>query len=433
MQACCTADETNCHGACVDTDEDPANCGACDSPIPQPNADVCQGGAPACAARNDGQACPAEQPVCTTDQALPCICVDDSSCGPDAPICCGGQCTDETEACGCVADVATGGAVSACSPQAAGGECISLTGTVLVGEPADNTVRAAYHSATCGCTPNNGQPVATQTVCESVGGFQDLCASPAPDAGVAGTCVPQNFPARDAGMPAGNCGEVGRTCDPVAGGLNCVAESGVGACQCSPTAANEDACGSPVPGPTRTHVVADYCRNNVPRICDCLDEPGNATCDPQGTTPDCCPGGCVNLETDVNNCGICREACLYTVGSAPCGTDGLEPGQCGCDDTLGSSCPVNGGGGGETCVSGACVCIGANLNICTPGTTCNNSGSRGCCEWGFNTLPNSCLPPVNGFTCPADPNNAAKRVCFNGAGVTSCCPNGCQPDGTCIP
>jgi Notch-like protein len=57
--------------------------------------------------------------------------------------------------------------------------------------------------------------------------------------------------------------------------------------------------------------------------CDCAGEPGTGAC---AAGMQCCSGGCVDLDSDMDNCGICGAACTIssdscTSGECRCGTD----------------------------------------------------------------------------------------------------------------
>lgn len=60
--------------------------------------------------------------------------------------------------------------------------------------------------------------------------------------------------------------------------------------------------------------------------CDCSTEPGIAVC-AAGET--CCVSGCVNTDTDVDNCGLCGAACTDQADRCVLGPSGLGECRCG--------------------------------------------------------------------------------------------------------
>jgi hypothetical protein len=67
-------------------------------------------------------------------------------------------------------------------------------------------------------------------------------------------------------------------------------------------------------------VRADVC--DADGACDCSGEPGIGPC---AAGESCCSAGCVDVQTDVTNCGVCEAACNVssdrcTAGACACGT-----------------------------------------------------------------------------------------------------------------
>jgi hypothetical protein len=151
------------------------------------------------------------------------------------------------------------------------------------------------------------------------------------------------------------------------------------------------------------------CASSCPggqKVCGGTCIPNNQCCTnsdcPQGT-PQCCGGACVNVLTDVRNCGSCGAACLFN----------------------------------EVCTSGACLCIaGGGTCSTTPGTNCCND-PEGCgCQADparfLEVSLTSCLSITSttcgeGFTeCIATTNNCG------GGPARTCCPPGTTCDeGAC--
>jgi len=59
--------------------------------------------------------------------------------------------------------------------------------------------------------------------------------------------------------------------------------------------------------------------------CECSTEPGTGIC-PAGET--CCTAGCVNTDTDIENCGLCGARCTEQADN--CQADGTGMGVCRC-------------------------------------------------------------------------------------------------------
>lgn len=182
-----------------------------------------------------------------------------------------------------------------------------------------------------------------------------------------------------------------------------------------------------------------FCRNDcvtsrvgnrcVDGSCACADgEPCEG-----GLTAACCVGVeddrvCVDLTSDVENCGSCGRRCSPGEECLPTGTDGR--GQCVCN-ALGSACPTDEciqccpdegcvdvcndllncgdcdvdcseGNRGDRCVGGECFCSGAGV-ACTGSTWCteiteDTGESCGCAD--LVNDPNNCQGCGN--VCPFD-------------------------------
>ncbi len=240
----------------------------------------------------------------------------------------------------------------------------------------------------------------------------------------------------------------------------------------------------------------------------CANQGGNCTaqkccrgleCITDGTSSTnkfCCPGGtkscngiCLNVTSDVNNCGSCGKVCP---GSAdPCKVAACINGQCTFADVLGNP-PCEDGNPctvGDTCQNGTCRsgspktcpassdpckvnvcdpitgnCVAQNApnatpcedgNLCTVGDTCQN----GTCQAG--SLTPGCIPCNSTANCPPNPNPCKENVCQNRTCVTQnksngtscnfcfecvsgictsctqtqkvCCPAGTRKAGLCFP
>ena len=424
VHACCPPNQSNCGGLCVALADDEANCGACGvrADVADGGTDRCSSGTPVCGSLLT--ACPPERPYCLPGVGAECFaCTADEQCGGATPICCNGACVAAGAACGCAVEPLGSGAL-ACSAAGIGGTCLATAGAALTAASSP----ALFHLGACGCSLGDPMPAAA-AACVEIGGFQQLCAP----SGVTnlGQCAPQNVPPRgDAGQPAGNCGAPGLTCAPQRGGLTCEeGPDGLGDCACNPAAPGTDGCQVPQPdGFGGLSKVADRCLAET-RRCNCTADAGVGACQAESATPDCCGTGCVNLDVDRFNCGVCNSIC-GDGGSTPCGAGVLATGQCGCG--TGAGCPSRGGGGGSSCIAGRCVCSTAGNQACAAGTFCHVTPAIGCCEWGYNVFPNSCLPPSGAFAgCDASAGFPDRRICYTTPAAAQCCDNGCTAAGAC--
>jgi hypothetical protein len=153
-----------------------------------------------------------------------------------------------------------------------------------------------------------------------------------------------------------------------------------------------------------------------------------------------CGGTCVDLQSDLNNCGACGEICESglvpvecrsgvcerancPVGITYCGiADGCrdltsDPGHCGACANACASGVCSGGvcaAGGGTCAEGQADCGGICVDTC-----CNNSHCGAC----GNVCPpgETCFEGICG--CPSGLCCAEGEVNCNGACVSTCCDN----------
>jgi hypothetical protein len=176
----------------------------------------------------------------------------------------------------------------------------------------------------------------------------------------------------------------------------------------------------------------DVVVRDVPR--DEVHDDAGATCDPGCTDTDggveltCCANGCVDLHSDLFNCGECDNECAldeicqagicFTPDCMPecldvqlcCGdnecidpmSDNLNCGECGnvCDAPYG-------------CVGGVCQCgSGATARVCTPDQEC----CAGSCV-NLESDANNC--GACGASCGGEPCNGGQCTCGS-----STCPTG---------
>ncbi len=138
----------------------------------------------------------------------------------------------------------------------------------------------------------------------------------------------------------------------------------------------------------------------------------DATCDDDGFT--CCMGGCVDLQSDPNNCGACgvpcQGDCVNGACGDACGGQCVAPQECcagSCVDT--STSLANCGTCGSACdLEKANACVGS---ICKCGSTSVCTGTDMCVQYSGLCVPEGgctddedCNPPstiCEGYDCVA--------------------------------
>ena len=180
-----------------------------------------------------------------------------------------------------------------------------------------------------------------------------------------------------------------------------------------------------------------FCGNSCAKGKTCLK--GVCEC-PSGETN--CSGVCTDLNSDSNNCGSCGSTCQQGYGTCcggrccPEGYGTCCNGQC-CPDPYfccGSSCCSNGelGNGPQACCNGSCQPqddqhCGFSCESCGGGQTCQLDPSTGyrsysCLCPNGETLCNSTCVDIN-----SDPNNCGN--CGNTCGAGTCQAGACMCDG----
>ncbi len=290
-----------CGGTCVDTAQDPANCGQCGT--------ACTMGSKLCAPSGPfgtfGSQC---LPVATNDCIVSC---------PANTFCAGGFCQQSVcqNFSGGTCEAGTG-SVGMCCPQGFSSTCIDI----------------ASDSSNCGgCGISCGGGTCANGVCSTTvapctaghsGQFCNL------DAGTQFACCPGGG-CIDTSSDDKNCGRCGNpcqtgltcvssqcialTCTPSIDYAICAADAGSTGTCCSSACVHESTdlnncgeCGHECVG-------AETCKQG---IC------GLDTCDPSSLGSEChyndgpyiegglcCAAGCINKATDVNNCGGCNRKC----------------------------------------------------------------------------------------------------------------------------
>ncbi|MBK7863074.1 MAG: hypothetical protein IPJ65_31585 [Archangiaceae bacterium] len=340
-----------CGTACVNRGTDTQNCGACGASCAAGH--VCRngnctwpdGGFGSCLT---GVGCPSGT-VCENNKCLPLTCAPGSSgaaCGFGRGVgasqyftttgtCCNGACVDfkqDPQNC------------AACGASCTSGLCV--TGSVSGGPGGSSCLEQPASTCPLSCPPD--------MFCTTGGCKSRSCSfsggSCLSSSGQTGTCCSQGFsntcvnPLND----VDNCGGCGISCGP---GATCTA----GVC---------------------SNLLPPCKPGHLGQFCD-LDA---------GLNHLCCPGGCIDVLDDANNCGRCGNrcaaglscvnggcvalTCTAALQSQPCRGDAGVLGNCcssACSDRL--TDPSNCGQCGRQCVGAeTCAGGGCGLDTCTPST-----------------------------------------------------------------
>jgi alpha-tubulin suppressor-like RCC1 family protein len=155
-----------------------------------------------------------------------------------------------------------------------------------------------------------------------------------------------------------------------------------------------------------------------------------------------CASGCVDLDSDAQNCGACSvrcargaectaRRCACPAGREECGLDGCvdvsaDPKHCG---RCGRSCEE-----GSSCKAGQCVDVdecALNLHQCGAHALCvNRAAGYGCvCAAGYTSAPGQ-LECVDIDECSSGQNDCFPGACVDSEGGFTCtCPAGYSGDG----
>ncbi len=421
MTSCSDPLLTLCNGACVDTETDRNNCGACSNPCG--TTEVCMGGDCSCPLSNaDGDA----GPITNYQSCVVRQCVDlqssTTNCGVCDNVCTPKRCL--AGACGCATtDIVCKGNVT-CTPGdatcATNGACFD---PLITKEHCGNCATACGQHEHC---------VAGSCVlsCEADG--LKNCG---------GACV--DVMNNSAGGIIQDCGDCGIACPP-SGKFECKSGTCICRTELGPTAAH---CKDPVTG-------EDLCVDSAkdPRFCGSCDvactsgkvcENSVCVC---SSTATMCSDGCFDTTSDSKHCGGCDKVCSvgsHCSASACVCTAPLESCSNRCADYLTESANCGGCGNacgkGQACTAGACQC-GAGLDLCsgscfdfqTDATHCGDctttcSASQTCvaglcaCGDGLRACGQNCVDDQNdaqncggcGKTC------TATQMCQGGTCKTS--------------
>ncbi len=233
-----------------------------------------------------------------------------------------------------------------------------------------------------------------------------------------------------------NCGACGAPCTSSGVVATCVA----GACQVDCIEGRADCDGDSSNGcevnlsdPTHCGSCSNDCAGLL-----CRDDGSGFVCTDDCTSGETdCSGSCVDLATDLANCGSCGSAC-----SAPSGTTDCVTGSCEI-----VSCPAGWDDCNETIADGCEASLSSNLNCGTCGNACSSTDRcmDGACvvvscddptSWGFEVMPpllcyGSCgvatiYCRLAGCFCEPSPGTAipcdASVSSCEEAVTTGCCP-----------
>ena len=383
-----------CDGSCVDISNDAYACGRCGRSCS--DGDVCQAGS---CHESDGGGLGCWELGCPAGYVCNGYGCDLPSCAPGASggacafgsgaystsaegTCCNGACVDlgqDPENCGACGTACSSGICS--SSIFTGGTCFQVYdgggagcgfggcfgGTVCVG---DQCVAASCDQGMPGgvCAASTG---GFGVCCE--GFFNNTCADLSSDAQNCGSCgwtCPTGqtcVGGACTGTPSGcGLGHHAEFCDVDAGTADVCCASG-----CVDTQTDSQNCG--------------YCGNAcygglacVGGTCTaltCTASTETAPCAVDGGAGNCCSSSCVDLETDPHNCGDCGHGCA---GSTTCAHGGCGVDTC---DASHAGAPCHLADGLGLCCAAGCVdtdsdpqnCGGCGLP-CAPGQTCSGGG-----------------------------------------------------------
>lgn len=394
----CPEGQTDCHGICVDLDNDPNNCGSCDTRCME--GEICREG----------------------------NCLPNNNCTPPLENC-GGICVDTrynpnhcggcNHKCGsgqaCMNGICTGGECPSGQTNCPGYGCVDLRTNPDNCGSCGNKCSGACYNGECvgecpgGLTSCSGACVDLQKDENNCGSCGHACSEG--EVCQAGTCVincPPGFTncsgeCVDLTSDPDNCGSCGNKCEAtqVCVSSTCSSEgcpSGLTNCGgiCVDTSTDENNCG--------------FCGRECPSGQTCVDGSCQVVC-PEGQS--LCDSTCVDTSSDESNCGHCGIRCrsdqICSGGTCICSGDlvecsgscvdtSIDPNNCG---TCGNRCV-----GSEACVDGTCTlacpedliaCGGYCVDISSDRHNCGGCGIE--CAEDESCNGGTC---VSSSVCPAD-------------------------------
>ena len=421
----CSRGQTACYGKCVNTLNDPGNCGACNTACPV-EAPICWRGS--CVGCTEDSQCPESHPVCDGETGQCVGCTSNSQCHGNTPYCnkrinvcvqCRGNgdcsqgeaCVNGT--CGCTEECLNSPCNVGC------GSCGYCDGEYECVNGKCGYPQCDAESCPLGCC--NGYECVqyadqSDSYCGSGGDGCNDCAYT--ESCINGMCQDEPPP-----PPPGSCDE--NTCPE-----GCCAEDG----ECVLWIDQSDSyCGT----------AAESCAACASGV-SCIDGQCGGPCDHSTCPSGCCDGNVCRTASD-STCGTAGSACQNCGGgtcvNGSCGFCDADTCPNGCCD--GNICVPYGQQDFDVCGTGGEACAACFSQMCQTGqcVTCDATSCEfGCCANAWTcvsiTDQTDSICGTNGQSCQACPSGDTCTAGVCGAlpcdGTT--CPNGCcDVNDTCVP
>ena len=412
---------TCCGQVCLDGSHDDNNCGGCGT--------VCQTGTfcsgntclptPSCGTAPPGTSCPASLGDVGSCCEKSCVNLsqDSQNCGGCERVCPVGT------SCGPAGCTTSDGGTASCDAPGGcppGYSCFGAICLVEVCGAADEGSECAFG--------NGAQGTCCNSACINIMTNPDHCGWACGVACSSGLCADGKcLPAvGDGGAGCPNGCPQGETCAAGACVLSVCAGFQFENFLCAATDGNAGLCCPVFGGTNCTDLATDPLNCGGCKVaCPTGQTCSNGVC--SGTKPPCGPGtvggycdldagtsflccagtGCIDVSSDINNCGVCGKACSsgLTCVSGECVATACSPG------TEGENCLLNGlFGASYLCCQSACVDTSTDSSHCGDcGTLCSGVETCG----GSVCAVATCSPQTSG------------EPCHLGSGTGECCPAGC--------